>query len=100
MKCRHGINLTNMQCNACNVAMDQDPSLESLIVSRSHSLGLERHRHQSRAPWLYEYTDVEIYDLSGSIFTKWLESCPVKFSVGAVDMGGTRADVMFWIDDE
>jgi len=45
----------------------------------------------------YEYTDVEIYNLSGSIFTKWLESCPVKFSVGAVDMGGTRADVIFWI---
>ena len=26
MKCRHGINLTNMQCNACNVAMEQDPN--------------------------------------------------------------------------
>jgi len=60
-----------MSCHACDVAMEQDPN--------------------------YEYTDVEIYNLSGSIFTKWLESCPVKFSVGAVDMGGTRADVMFWI---
>ena len=74
MKCRHGINLTNMSCNSCDVAMEQDPS--------------------------YEYTDVEIYDLGGSGFAKWLESCPVKFSVGAIDMGGTRADVTFWIDDE
>ena len=45
----------------------------------------------------YECSDSEIYDLGGSGFAKWLESCPVKFSVGAVDMGGTRADVMFWI---
>jgi hypothetical protein len=41
----------------------------------------------------------EIENLEHSDFATWLQSCPAQFAVDSVDMGGTRAVITFWTDD-
>ena len=41
----------------------------------------------------------QIENLEHSDFATWLQSCPAQFAVDSVDMGGTRAVITFWTDD-
>ena len=97
MKCRHGINLQNMACNDCNVAMEINENYECI----EH---IEHIEHIDSGISLPDFRKIvasnETVKLESLEFMQWLEKCPCSLKVGAVEgWEGTYTTIQFWVED-
>ena len=91
MKCRHGINLQNMACNDCDIAMEIDENYEC-IAHVDSGISLPDFRKIVASNQTVKLESLE--------FMQWLEKCPCSLKVGAVEgWEGTYTTIQFWAEE-